>query len=73
MIFCYKDIQDFLRTHTVLLVLHILYIFMPAGKLEKYAVPAEWSEMVGSCTKLMKDQVKKEIHAAITYLAMVRS
>lgn len=47
--------------------------FLPVflGTLKPADVPITWIDMVDPCTKIMESQVKTEIEAAMTYLAMV--
>lgn len=47
----------------------IYYLFI--GTLRPGDFPFEWRDMVDPCTKALEAQVKTEIEASMTYLAMV--
>ena len=46
-------------------------IYYVLGTLKPADVPSAWIDMVDPCVKVMENQVKIEIEAAMTYLAMV--
>jgi hypothetical protein len=43
------------------------------GTAKPAKIPKEWRDMVAPCVKILEAQVKVEIQAAMTYLAMVRN